>query len=109
MSLLFFCIFLSIIHPSFTDDLTSSKERISYHILNKQEQDPFNLLSEEDLQKEWSFETDGTLLSKIDKLTHTFEEFLQVNVYLVGFEDSNVNLTKVAITITHILSCSSLT
>jgi hypothetical protein len=74
----------------------SSKDKISFQILSgKLKDDPFALLSEEELQREWSTETEDSLLSKISKLDHIFEEFIQVDVKLVGFNVSDENGFKV--------------
>lgn len=70
---------------------TTSKEKISLNILNPATaEDPFLALTEEELQREWSSETEDSLLSKITNLQHTFEDYVYIDVKLVGFEGSTI-------------------
>ncbi len=87
--------------------ISCDKERISKLILSEQNaNDPFHTITEEELQKEWSLETEDTLLSKIEKLQHTFQEFVYVEVKLVGFDNegqNNIKLDEVRYTLRLIL------
>ncbi len=97
-SMLSLCFFFFFSLPSSSNaQFLHSKDRLSFQILNQRAQnedgtdtdnDPFNLLSEEELQKEWSIEAtrDDTLLLKIQKLKHSFEELINVEIQLVGFD-----------------------
>lgn len=74
-----------IVLESLAVEWESSKEKINFHILNSEtSSDPFNLLSEEDLLKEWSFEEKDGLLEKIELLKHSFEEQIYIDVKLIG-------------------------
>lgn len=75
-----------------TNDV-SSKSQIAYHILkpSKEDQDPFTLLTESDLQAHWSNVGEGDqkepLVKKLEKIEHDFEEKIYLQVTLVGFEN----------------------
>lgn len=60
-----------------------SKERIGNVILRGNADDPFDSLSEEELQKEWSIESDESALERVEKLEHNFVEYVYVDVKLI--------------------------
>jgi len=75
-----------------TSVVADSREKIKSFILGPNKSDPFDLLTEDELQREWSEESDFSIAE-----TQVFQDNIPVIVKLVGFEEEDEagNITRV--------------
>lgn len=68
-----------------------SKDKVSQFVLHgKKGSDPFEILTEECLQKEWSHDSKQMLMEKVQSLSHMFEDQLSVQIVLISNKQNNL-------------------
>ena len=54
------------------------------------EEDPFNLLTEEQLQREWSVDSSENLVQSAQSLQHSFQDVSYLEIVLITDRDTNL-------------------
>jgi hypothetical protein len=69
----------------------SSKDTLSNAILKKtNNEDPFNILTEEELQREWSIDSSENIVQSAQSLQHSFQDVSYLEIVLVTDRDTTL-------------------